>query len=303
MAVKLSIFGLAAPGADAGGRRRQRPYRATPRLGNSRGGDRPGDPPGDPLHRRDRRRGRHPIRRRARIAGAMGTPSTFAPILAGPAAGLRLVAPVPSAIRSAGGQRVDANRAQVRQPGPGDDPNARGDWAAEMRAIAQRGDREAFARVFGYYAPRVRAFLARLGGRVEAEELAQEVMLTVWRRAASFDPAQASLATWIFTIARNRRIDMLRRARRAQLDPDDPALAPAAEPAAEEVVARNAWRARLGGLIATLPDEQGALLRRAFFEDKSHSAIAEELGLPLGTVKSRLRLAFGRMRRLVGRLD
>lgn len=173
-------------------------------------------------------------------------------------------------------------------------------WAEVLEGIALRRDRAAFARLFAHYAPRVKAFAARLGGRVDGEELAQDVMLTVWRRAATFDSAQASVGTWIFTIARNRRIDLLRKAGRAEVDPDDPALVPSPAPEADEVVARNAWRRRLGGLIAELPEEQGALLRRAFFEDKSHGQIAAELGLPLGTVKSRLRMALARLRRAVG---
>jgi RNA polymerase sigma factor (sigma-70 family) len=169
-----------------------------------------------------------------------------------------------------------------------------------MRAIAEDGDRQAYARVFGYYAPRVKAYAARLGGRIDIEELVQDVMLAVWRRAGTFDASQACLSTWIFTIARNRRIDLLRKDRRADIDQDDPALLPQAEPPADKQVEHAQWRVRLGGLIDTLPLEQADLLRRSFFEDKSQSMIADEMKLPLGTVKSRLRLALNRLRRAIG---
>ncbi|MCE3290557.1 MAG: polymerase sigma factor, partial [Caulobacter sp.] len=104
----------------------------------------------------------------------------------------------------------------------GDDP-----YAALVLAIAERGDRVAFRRLFDHYAPRVKGYLIRLGlDAARAEELAQEVLVAVWRKAASFDPARASVSTWVFRIARNRRIDLYRRDRAADLDPDEPSLQP-----------------------------------------------------------------------------
>ena len=205
-----------------------------------------------------------------------------------------------------GNHRIEDIRATVRQPQTPGAASARPDaasadaWAREMRAIAEAGDRQAYARVFCYYAPRVKAYAARLGGRIDLDELVQDVMLTIWRRAATFDAAQACLSTWIFTIARNRRIDMLRKDRRAEIDPDDPALLPQPQQPADAMVERAQWRVRLGGLIDTLPVEQADLLRRQFFQDKTQSMIADEMDLPLGTVKSRLRLALIRLRRAIG---
>jgi RNA polymerase sigma-70 factor (ECF subfamily) len=121
-------------------------------------------------------------------------------------------------------------------------------------------------------------------------------MLTVWRRAAQFDRNKAAVSTWVFTIARNRRIDTLRRARRPEIDPEDPALVREPDDPADRVVEAAQRRESLHAAVAELPEDQAKLLRLAYFEDKSHSVIAEELALPLGTVKSRLRLAMGKLR-------
>lgn len=172
--------------------------------------------------------------------------------------------------------------------------------AAWMQAIAEQRSKAAFARLFAHFAPRIKAYLMRSGSdEGSAEELVQEAMLTVWRRAESFDVAQASVATWMFTIARNKRIDAYRRTKRPELDPDDPALAPQPEAMQDEVVGAGQAADAIRQAIAELPEEQAEMLRLAFFEDKAHSEIAEETGLPLGTVKSRLRLAIGKMRGLV----
>lgn len=133
-----------------------------------------------------------------------------------------------------------------------------------------------------------------------AEELTQEVMLTLWHRAETFDPKQASAATWIFAIARNRRIDSLRRQRHPELDPDDPALVPPPTETAEQLMEMAQDNARLHEALKELPGEQSELLKMAFFEDKTHMEIADSCNLPLGTVKSRLRLALARLRRHLG---
>lgn len=166
--------------------------------------------------------------------------------------------------------------------------------------IAQRGDREAFVGLFNHFAPRVKGYLMRLGANAEAaEELAQETLLTVWRRAASFDPARAAASTWIFTIARNLRIDLARRGARAPLAADPSSDAPP-PPAPDELLSACQDEARIGAALARLPKEQAQVVSLAFFSDKPHSEIAGELGLPLGTVKSRLRLAMARLRVALG---
>ena len=124
----------------------------------------------------------------------------------------------------------------------------------------------------------------------------QDVMLTVWRRAESYDPSLAGVSTWIFAIARNRRIDALRREKRPELDPSDPAFAADAPRPADDAVAAQQLESKLAVAIRDLPVEQSELLRLAYFEGRSHSDIAAALRLPLGTVKSRMRLAYGRLR-------
>jgi len=174
-----------------------------------------------------------------------------------------------------------------------------------IAAVGTARDRAAFAELFGHFAPRIKAYLIRCGAEpAQAEELAQEAMIMVWRRAGTFDAAKATASTWVFTIARNKRIDALRRERRPQVDPDDPAPAPALVPAgpaaADQAVEAAQQAARLSQAIAALPEEQAALIRMAYFEDKAHGQIAAETALPLGTVKSRLRLALARLRRVLG---
>lgn len=176
------------------------------------------------------------------------------------------------------------------------EPNA-GDWNALLAAVGAARDRAAFEALFRHFAPRIKAYLLRLGASAAAaEDLAQEAMLSVWRKAALFDPAKASAATWIFTVARNLRIDALRRERRPEFDPADPAFVPDAERPADAALARSEDEARLREAIGKLSPEQARVVELSFFADKPHSAIARELGLPLGTVKSRLRLAMSRIR-------
>ncbi|MDJ0945796.1 MAG: sigma-70 family RNA polymerase sigma factor [Kiloniellales bacterium] len=165
-------------------------------------------------------------------------------------------------------------------------------------AVAERKDRAAFVRLFEYFAPRVKSYLTRLGaGDSQSEDLVQEVMLTVWRKAWQYDPKKARATTWIFTIARNKRIDAIRRERRPELDPNDPALVPDPEVIPDEAASAGEWRALIRQAIAQVPAEQATILRLHFFEEKTQDAIAKELGLPLGTVKSRIRLAMRKLRR------
>lgn len=167
-------------------------------------------------------------------------------------------------------------------------------------AIAESRDKHAFLELFQLMAPRVKAYVMRLGSDpATAEDLVQDVMLTVWRRAGQFDRSKAAASTWIFTIARNRRIDVFRRERRPELDPNDPALVPDAPMAADVSLQASQDAERLREAVATLPPDQAELLHRAYFEDLSHVEIAERYDLPLGTVKSRLRLAKDKLRQLL----
>jgi RNA polymerase sigma-70 factor (ECF subfamily) len=157
-------------------------------------------------------------------------------------------------------------------------------------------DREAFVALFNYFAPRVKSYLLKHGAaEAAAEEIVQNTFVTVWEKASGFDPKKAAASTWIFTIARNKRIDALRREKFIEVDSDSLALENAAAPATEAYADKQELEA-LHDALGELPPEQAELLRMSFFEDKSHQAIAEEKRLPLGTVKSRLRAALQRLR-------
>ena len=168
-------------------------------------------------------------------------------------------------------------------------------------SVAQHRDRAAFRELFDHFAPRLKAFVMRQGLDSQmAEEVTQEAMVRVWQKAQQFDPSKARASTWIFTIARNLRIDFLRKSYRPEPDPDDPAMVPDAEPSGFAHVAQAQEAERLRAAIAVLPDDQRIVLHLAFFEEKTHPEIAGQLGIPLGTVKSRIRLAFKRVRSELG---
>jgi len=168
-------------------------------------------------------------------------------------------------------------------------------WVVQVAAVRDNQDRKAFAELFAYFAPRVKSFLMKSGASPDmAEECAQEVMATLWNKAHMFDPTKASVSTWIFTIARNRKIDILRKQRRPE--PEDLPWGPEAEPDQVEAMGLQQETEQLGQALATLPEEQRHLIERAYFGELSHSEIAAETGLPLGTIKSRIRLALDRLR-------
>jgi RNA polymerase sigma-70 factor (ECF subfamily) len=168
-----------------------------------------------------------------------------------------------------------------------------------LAAVAEGRDRAAFAILFGFYAPRVKAFMMRSGMAVStAEDIAQETMLLVWKKASYFDPARAGVSTWIFTIGRNVRIDRLRRESRpaavvSAFDPSDEPDSPVSGEAAVMAAERDE---RVRSAVALLSPEQADILRLSFFGDKPQSEIATQLRIPLGTVKSRVRLALSRLR-------
>lgn len=173
-----------------------------------------------------------------------------------------------------------------------------------IEAVALQRDRAAFATLFRRFAPRLKAFAVRGGmSPADADAVVQETMLAVWVKAGLFDRRRASAATWMFTILRNKRIEVFRRERRPQVDPDDPALRNHVADDPGEGLAAAELAAALLQRLGSLPAEQADIVRRAFWEEKSHQQIAAECGLPLGTVKSRIRLALNRLRVLMTELN
>jgi RNA polymerase sigma-70 factor (ECF subfamily) len=173
--------------------------------------------------------------------------------------------------------------------------------ATLVQAIAAQHDREAFKELFRFYAPRIQTMLMRSGTTSEvAEDLAQEALIAVWQKAGSYDAGRATVSAWIFTIARNLRIDRFRRDQRSQLhhvyELVQPAESPSPDAPFEAVEREDRIRAALGGL----PEEQVRVVELSFFKGQAHGDIATALGIPLGTVKSRLRLAMARLRGFLG---
>ena len=170
-----------------------------------------------------------------------------------------------------------------------------GEWVGHVRRIQADRDQTAFAELFRHFAPRVKAFLLKSGASSTlAEEVTQEVMATLWHKAHLFDPSRASVATWIFTIARNRKIDVIRKTRRPE--PEDLPWGPESEPDQEEALSLQQESDKLGEALRRLPEKQRELVEKAYFGELSHSEIAAQTGLPLGTIKSRIRLALERLR-------
>jgi RNA polymerase sigma-70 factor (ECF subfamily) len=166
-----------------------------------------------------------------------------------------------------------------------------------LQRIAERRDVEAFRNLFEAYAPRVKAYMLRQGADANtAEELAQETLLAVWRKAGLYSGDKGSATTWIFTIARNIRIDRLRKELTWVPLPDGYEQEPSNEATPDEAIDEAERRSRVQKALAELPPDQHEVVLLSYIDGLSHSEIAERLGLPLGTVKSRMRLAYFKIR-------
>jgi RNA polymerase sigma-70 factor (ECF subfamily) len=177
------------------------------------------------------------------------------------------------------------------------------DAAGCMGRIVATRDRAAFKLLFLTYAPKVKTYLIRHGANAaQAEELAQEALLTLWRKADYYDPQRASVAAWLFTIARNLRIDSIRKEQSAIAYALAVPAVEASQDSPEDDSEAAEREVRIREAVRILPPEQMEVIRLSFFFDKPHAEIARELSLPLGTVKSRLRLAVARLRGVLGDL-
>lgn len=193
-------------------------------------------------------------------------------------------------------QVLESARA-IRQPYPVKISRTMSDL---LQKVAQSRDVEAFRKLFELYGPRVKSYMMRQGAdATTAEDLAQETLLTVWRKAQLYSDEKGSATTWIFTIARNLRIDRLRREVSWQPLPEDRDEEASDGPSPEEEVSERERRDKVRAVLATLPPDQSEVVTLSYVEGLSHSEIAERLGLPLGTVKSRMRLAYQKVKEAV----
>jgi RNA polymerase sigma-70 factor, ECF subfamily len=171
------------------------------------------------------------------------------------------------------------------------------DLDSDLTAIGRHGDHLAYKRLFSEISPRLKSFLMKNGlMETAAEEVLQDTMLKVWRKAALYDSSKSSASTWIYTIARNVKIDRIRKEMRPEPDPDDPCYIQDSPETGERSMERKQDRQLIRQAMSLLPPEQMRIITMSFFEEKAHGEIAEELDIPLGTVKSRIRLAFGKIR-------
>ena len=221
---------------------------------------------------------------------------------------MAMALPVPLSLLSALPVRPRASHlsivppASVRLDAPGPEQ-----LAAWLHAVAQTQDRAAFGHLFAHFAPRIKSYLLRGGSPDDvAEDLAQETLVLVWRKAALFDGRQAGVSTWVFTIARNLRVDRFRRTG-AQGDQEsyefDLDTLVQEGPAPDERLHAEREQTRLRAALRCLPPEQAEVLRLSYYEEQPHARIAQLLDIPLGTVKSRVRLAVANLRRLLDVLE
>lgn len=185
----------------------------------------------------------------------------------------------------------------AHQPIAASKPEA--NWASLLLQVGAQ-DKQAFAALYDHFAPRIKGWVMKMGAPAgRAEDIVQDVMLQIWRRAAQFDPARADAGTWIFAIARNRYIDLIRQEKRPEIAIDDPVLV-SDEATPEQALHARERADRVAAALSQLPAAQRQIIEQSYFAELTQQEIATQDGLPLGTVKSRLRLAFGRLRSLLG---
>ena len=185
-----------------------------------------------------------------------------------------------------------------------DNQNNLSEWDRLLLRVGSDRDRFAFKKLYEHFAPRLKSFLLRIGSDMSAaEEICQESMIMVWRRAETFNPDSAGASTWIFTIARNKRIDKLRKDNRPLPDLNDPSFFQIPVDKSDDILQRVEEEKKIKNALKNLPPEQAKLILSAYYEEKSHRKIADETNLPLGTVKSRIRLAINRLRTQLEELE
>ena len=171
------------------------------------------------------------------------------------------------------------------------------EFAACISRIANERDQLAFEFLFRYFAPRIKSYCLKLGADSSAaEDITQEAMVSIWRNAGQFDPSKAAPSTWVFTIARNLAIDRFRKSRRPQFDFNDPALVPEDQLPPDQLIEQTELQENIRQIMDALSSNERNVLMLSFFENLSHFEISRRLNLPVGTVKSRIRLAFGKIR-------
>jgi len=174
---------------------------------------------------------------------------------------------------------------------------ASADWSDLLGSLAVKPDKTIYARLFNHFAPKVKAYIVRLGVALSAaEEVTQEVMLAVWRKAHMYHEEKAAASTWIFTLARNQSIDWMRKQKYPQYSLDEWSETASEAGQGEQEVLSD----RVAQAISQLPEKQAQVIYMSYFEGRSHGDIASRLDIPLGSVKSRIRLASEKLKQIWG---
>ena len=169
-----------------------------------------------------------------------------------------------------------------------------------IKDIAETQDKSAFSNIFNYFAPRLKSFFVKLGcSEPQSEEIIQEVMISIWTKSKTYNSEKSSVSTWVYTIAKNKRIDKIRKEKKHYASESDESLEIPIPSIQEDQVIATEISEKINNCISFLPKEQAELLKLSYFYEKTHSDIASELKIPLGTVKSRIRLALSKMKNLV----
>jgi RNA polymerase sigma-70 factor (ECF subfamily) len=199
--------------------------------------------------------------------------------------------------KAANTQRTSEHQMVAKGTGPGDPRSNAAEFAECIAKIATERSEPAFDVLFRYFAPRIKSYCLRLGADdSSAEEITQEAMVSLWRNAAQFDPSKASPSTWVFTIARNLSIDRFRKSRRPEFDPNDPALVPDDQKTPDRLVEQIEIEKSVRNVMDSLSANERNVVMLSFYDDLSHSEISRRLSVPVGTVKSGIRLAFAKIR-------
>jgi len=163
--------------------------------------------------------------------------------------------------------------------------------------VGAKQDRAAFQALFEHFAPRIKAVMLKGGvNMMQAEDLMQDVMMTVWRKSAQFSPDRGTVSAWIFTIARNARIDLFRKASSRPYDDVYEMEIAADDQSSDDAMLQIEREECVSAALEDLPQDQREVIQLAFIADMSQSEIAKKLSLPIGTVKSRMRLAYGKLK-------
>jgi len=198
--------------------------------------------------------------------------------------------------------RTKAKSMSEQSTSRGDGP----DWGQLLGQVAREGDTAAFRKVYAHFAPRIKAYAINQGMHQQAEELVQEVMTSVWRNADKYRDSLASASTWIFTITRNQRIDLLRKKGRSKaemtIDTEELWQIPTEDTTIRSIQAGSTEKV-MRESIKELPEEQMIAVRKVYYEGKTHQEVAEELNVPLGTLKGRLRLSMKKLRVMLEATD